>query len=126
MDASRPVAASGAIVLAAGTSSRMGAQKLLLPLGGRPLVAYSVAAACASPGDPVLVVLGREAERVAEALPPGRHVTVTNPNYASGMASSLRTGLDALPEAVAGALILLGDQPLVTRAIVAALLDEAR
>ena len=126
MDERTPGAALGAIVLAAGQSSRMGAQKLLLPLGGRPLVVYAVAAACASPADPVLVVLGREAERVAEALPPGRQVTVLNPNYTSGMASSLRIGLDALPAATSGALILLGDQPLVTQAIVAALLDEAR
>src|SRR5262249_14959880 len=121
-----PVVGIAAIILAAGQSSRMGAQKLLLPLGGRPLVAYAVAVACGSAADPVLVVLGREAEQVAEVLPLGRHMTVTNPDYASGMASSLRVGLAALPEAAAGALILLRDQPLVTPSIVAALLDEAR
>src|SRR5262245_20426761 len=126
MDAEPATAAIAAIVLAAGQSSRMGAQKLLLPLGGWPLVAYAVAAACASAADPVLVVLGREAEQVAQALPVGRFMLATNPDYASGMASSLRVGLDTLPEAVLGALILLGDQPLVTPSIVAALLDEAR
>src|SRR5262249_85172 len=126
MNEETPVATIAAIVLAAGQSSRMGAQKLLLPLGWRPLLAYAVAAASASAADPVLVVLGPEAERVAEALPAGRHLTTTNPDYASGMATSLRVGLAALPEAAAGALILLGDQPLITESIVTALLDEAR
>lgn len=115
----RPWSASryGAIVLAAGSSSRMGAHKLLLPLGGRPLVAYAVAAACASQAEPVVVVLGRRAEEVRAALPAGRYVTVVNPYFAAGMASSLRTGLRALRTAVgdsevAGMLIALADQPL--------------
>src|SRR5262249_53110312 len=108
-----PVVGIAAIILAAGQSSRMGAQKLLLSLGGRPLVAYAVAVACGSAADPVLVVLGREAEQVAEVLPLGRHMTVTNPDYASGMASSLRVGLAPLPEATTRALVLLGHPPLL-------------
>lgn len=106
----------GAIVLAAGSSSRMGAHKLLLPLGGKPLVAYAVAAACASAAQPVVVVLGRAADDVRAALPAGRFRTVVNPDYATGMAASLRVGLRTLREtsgdAISGVLIALADQPL--------------
>lgn len=126
-----------AIVLAAGSSSRMGAHKLLLPLGGRPLVAFAVAAACASSADPVVVVLGRAADEVRAALPlTARFRTVVNPDFAIGMASSLRAGLHALsttrrdhggpPDAsVAGALIALADQPLAGADLFDALLRAA-
>jgi molybdenum cofactor cytidylyltransferase len=117
--------AIGAVVLAAGRSSRMGAHKLLLPLGGRALVTYAVAAACVSAADPVVVVLGHDAERVRAALPPARYRTVTNAAYGEGMATSLRVGIAALP-AVAGALVLLADQPLMTSAALDAMIAEAR
>jgi CTP:molybdopterin cytidylyltransferase MocA len=71
-------------------------------------------------------VLGRGATEVAAALPAGRQQIIVNPDFATGMASSLRAGLEALPAAAAGALILLGDQPLVTPEIVARLLAEVR
>ena len=115
-----------AIVLAAGQSSRMGAHKLLLPLGNRPLVAYTVAAACASGAELVIVVLGHDAERVEAAMPSGRQHVVVNPSFRDGMATSLRAGLSALPAETAGALILLADQPLVTLDLVERLLSAAR
>lgn len=115
-----------AIVLAAGRSSRMGAHKLLLPLGERPLIAHAVVAACASSANPVLVVLGHDAERVAAALPPGRQQIVVNPNYQEGMATSLRTGLMALPPETQGVLVLLGDQPLFTLDLIEQMLEAAR
>ncbi len=115
-----------AIVLAAGRSSRMGAHKLLLPLGNRPLVAHAVAAACASGAEPVIVVLGHDAGRVAAALPAGRQQVVINPSYQEGMATSLRAGLLALPAEPAGALILLGDQPFVTLDLIEQVLAAAR
>lgn len=117
-----PVAA---VVLAAGRSSRMGQHKLLLPLGGTAIVAHTVAAACASEADPVLVVVGHEAERVRVALPPGRHTVVANPDHAQGMASSLRAGIAALPQEVAGALVVLGDQPLITAELLDRLIAAA-
>ncbi len=120
--ADNPVAA---IVLAAGRSSRMGAHKLLLPLGGRPLVAHAVRAACESRASPVIVVLGHEAERVRAALPAGSYTVVENPGYAAGMASSLRAGLAAVPESCAGALVVLGDQPLVSPELLNRLIDAA-
>lgn len=131
----------GAIVLAAGRSQRMqalGTPKQLLPLGGRPLLTYAVAAACASHAAPVIVTLGAQAERAQAALDKwaaatddtanGRYQCVVNPDFAQGMASSLRVGLAALRErapAVAGALIALADQPLASRDIFDALLAAA-
>jgi molybdenum cofactor cytidylyltransferase len=120
-----------AIVLAAGRSSRMGRHKMLLPLGGRPLVSYSVEAASASEADPVLVVLGYQATEVAEALPSGRYTTCFNHNFASGMASSLRLGIERLSRLgagtspILGAAVLLGDQPLVSTNIINRLLRAA-
>ncbi len=121
-----------AIVLAAGRSSRMGRHKLLLPLGGRPLVSYAVEAASASVADPVLIVLGYQATEVAEALPPSRCRTCINPNFASGMASSLRLGIETLSSLgdgtspIIGVAVLLGDQPLVSTDLINRLLDAAR
>lgn len=128
--AERARAPVAAIVLAAGRSSRMGRHKLILPLGGRPLVAHVVAAACSSRAEPILVVVGHEAERVREAVlgacPPERARFVVSPDYASGMASSLRAGLIAVPPACAGALVLLGDQPLVGPAVLDRLVAAAQ
>jgi len=118
--------AIAAIVLAAGKSSRMGANKLLLPLDGHPLVWYAINTACVSSADVVLVVLGNEAERVAAALPQGRYRRVDNPRFADGLSTSLQAGLDALPKNVDGALILLADMPFTASATVEALLAAAR
>jgi molybdenum cofactor cytidylyltransferase len=114
------------IVLAAGKSSRMGANKLLLPLDGHPLVWHAISGACASSADVVLVVLGNEAERVAAALPPGRYQRVDNPRFAEGLSTSLQAGLDALPGNADGALILLADMPFTASATLEALLAAAR
>jgi molybdenum cofactor cytidylyltransferase len=104
----------------------MGANKLLLPLDGHPLVWHAVQTACASSADVVLVVLGNEAERVAAALPQGRYRRVDNPRFADGLSTSLQAGLDALPKNVDGALILLADMPFTASATVEALLAAAR
>lgn len=114
-----------AIVLAAGRSSRMGTHKLLLPLGGRALVAHAVAAACSSLAEPILVVVGHEAARLRAALPPGRYAVAENPDYAQGMATSLRAGLGAVPACCSGVLVVLGDQPLQTAALLNRLLGAA-
>lgn len=118
--------AAAGIVLAAGRSSRMGAHKLLLPLGGRPLVAYAVNTALASRVHPVLVVLGHQAEQVRAALPPGAYHIIENPQYAGGMATSLRAGIAAVPSGAMGAIVLLADQPVLRPEHVKRLLAEAK
>ncbi len=103
-----------AVVLAAGHSRRMGeTNKLLAPLHGLPLIAHVVNSATSSIADPVIVVTGHEQELVHQALK-GRSVEyVHNAEHESGLASSVRTGLAALPDDMDGAIFLLGDMPLV-------------
>jgi len=88
----------------------MGRNKLLLDLGGQPLVRHVVEAASDGGCHQVVVVYADPA--VKEELTDST-TCVYNPEAQSGIASSLRTGLEALREEIAGALILLGDQPLV-------------
>ena len=107
-----------ALILAAGKSSRMeGANKLLAPLGGGPMIARVAAAALASRARPVVVVTGFEADKVAAALAGLAVGIVRNPDYARGLSASLKVGIGALRETgVAGALVLLGDMPYLTAA----------
>ncbi|MGO8946283.1 MAG: NTP transferase domain-containing protein [Ktedonobacterales bacterium] len=120
-----------AIVLAAGRSTRMGRHKLLLPLGGRPLVSYAVEAASASSADPVIVVVGYQAAEIQAALPAGRYRIRINHDYSRGMAGSLVQGIAALAalpagsRPLAGAIILLADQPLVSTRLINRLLESA-
>lgn len=115
-----------AIILAAGRSSRMGAHKLLLPLNGAPLLAWSLAAASASDARPVILALGRDAAMVADALPAGRYTTLINPRYAEGMGVTLAQAVGSLAPEVIGAVILLGDQPFMPTSTIQATLAAAR
>lgn len=114
-----------AIILAAGRSSRIGAHKLLLPLNGRPLLAWSLAAACASDARPVILALGRDAEMVADAIPVGRYTTIINPRYAEGMGVTLALAVKALAPEIIGAVVLLGDQPFMPTRVIQATLAAA-
>jgi molybdenum cofactor cytidylyltransferase len=106
-----PVAA---VVLAAGQSRRMGpVNKLLADVGGMPMVRQVVTAVAASRARPIVVVTGHEAERVRAALDGLPVSFVDNPDYAEGLSASLRHGLAAVPENAKGALVALGDMPLV-------------
>jgi molybdenum cofactor cytidylyltransferase len=110
----------GAIVLAAGLSSRMGSNKLLAPVGGKPLVRHAVEAALGSAAGPVIVVTGRDGDAVRGAVTPLAVSFVNNPDFSKGLSTSLRFGLNALPADCDGVVVLLGDMPGVT----AALLDK--
>ncbi len=112
-----------AVVLAAGSGERMGTQKLLLPLRGRPLVRWSVEAALASTAKRVVVVLGDRADAVGECLTGLRVDVVTNTAHALGMSTSLRTGVKAAGDCDA-AIFLLGDQPFVTGDLLDRLIHE--
>jgi CTP:molybdopterin cytidylyltransferase MocA len=115
--------ASAGLILAAGGSSRMGTPKQLLAVRGRPLLEQVVAQAGASRLDEVVVVLGGSAERISAEVEMGRARVVVNPDYASGMASSLRVGLAALGPEIERAVVILGDQPDVSAAVLDELLD---
>ena len=114
--------AVGAIVLAAGASTRMGEQKLLLPFAGTTVIAHIVRELHAAHVAAVHVVVGFEPDRVRAALSGSRVNIVENPDYTRGMLSSIRAGLSSAPETWTAALIALGDQPLIRAAHAAALL----
>jgi len=101
-----------ALVLAAGLSSRMGENKLLVDVGGRPMVARVVDAVLESAARPVVVVTGHQEAAVRAALAGRAVVFASNPEPAAGLSSSLRAGLHGVGE-VDGALVCLGDMPWV-------------
>ena len=106
----------GAIVLAAGGSTRLGHSKQLVVHEGRALVVRAVDAAREAGAHPVVVVLGAEADAVDAVLRQRAVVRVVNPRWADGVGTSLAAGLSAIVEhapAVHGVLIALADQPLV-------------
>lgn len=107
-----------AILLAAGESRRMGSQKLLLSFGSSTVIAHIVDQLLRSAVDKVFVVLGHDAERIAQELS-GRPINVVpNPNYKAGMLSSVRCGLQALPQQCEAVMVMLGDQPAITSKLV--------
>src|SRR5260370_5033069 len=106
-----PATRSAGIVLAAGSSRRMGSPKQLLRIDGRPLLEVVVGHANASRLDEVLVVLGAAADEIRSQVDFGRARVLINPDHASGMASSLPAGLAALDGDVHRAMVSLGDQP---------------
>lgn len=110
------------IILAAGKSSRMGgANKLLQPFDGTVMIRKTAEQICKAELGPAVLVTGRDADEIAQAID-GLDITIThNPDFATGMASSLRAGLNALPDGTEGALVCLGDMPLVTAANLAAI-----
>ncbi len=111
-----------AVILAAGQSRRMGGDnKLSRPVDGVPLIRRTVETVLASAARPVVVVTGHEAETVRSLLS-GLAVTfVHNPRFADGLSTSLRAGLDVLPDDVDGTLVSLGDMPAITSAHIDAL-----
>ena len=106
-----------AIVLAAGRSTRMGAQnKLLADIGGKPMVRRVVEAVLGSAARPVLVVTGHQQADVRAELTELDLSFVANPDFASGLSSSLKAGVRAVSDECAGALVLLGDMPQIEAA----------
>ena len=120
----RPGRVAG-IVLAAGSSVRMGRNKLLLELAGQSVVRRAVSRALAAL-DPVIVVLGHEADRVRQELAGLSCRIVVNPEHGRGMDTSVRAGVAALPADADAAVMLLADMPLVTPAMLAGLVERFR
>ena len=133
---------TAAIILAAGSSSRMGGgrHKLLLPLDDRPVLAHVIDATLASQARPIIVVLGHQSDQVRSQI---KHYTIhhditliENMNYLQGMSTSLRLGVQTLLSygykksstsyQVDSALIMLGDQPMVTPQVIDTLIGAYR
>tara|TARA_R110001592_G_scaffold70815_3_gene216708 strand:+ start:4242 stop:4862 length:621 start_codon:yes stop_codon:yes gene_type:complete len=112
-----------AVVLAAGRSTRMGpVNKLTADYQGGALVRHAAEAALASRAAEVVVVVGHEADSVCDALAGLNVRFISNPDYATGLASSVKAGVAAVGPDATGAVILLGDMPGVTSAVVDALI----
>jgi len=118
-----------AIVLAAGQSSRFRAAggtdltKLVAKLDGKPIVRRVVEAALATKARPIVVVTGYGRDSVEAAVADLDVGLAFNPKFASGLASSLSVGLFAMPRDVVGALVLLGDMPLIEARLADALIE---
>lgn len=107
-----------AIILAAGQSTRMGAQnKLLLADGGDPLVRHAVKMAVLSQLKPVVVVLGHDADRVRAACDGLPVIFTLNSDFAQGLSTSLKAGIKALPDNIDGAAVILADMPELDMAL---------
>ncbi len=101
------------IILAAGKSRRMGQNKLLLPFNNKVILQHVLDTAAQTPLSPLILVLGPESNKLQEQISTGRAVVITNHDTSKGYSSSLQAGLNAIPDQCAGAMFLLGDQPLL-------------
>lgn len=122
----------GAVMLAAGRASRMGddaGHKLLAKFDGETLIRRMASTALSSTASQWVVVTGHRGDDIAASLHGLDVKLVDNPEFASGMASSLKRGLATLDDDIAGALILLGDMPALTSAhlnrLIAAFKEDA-
>jgi molybdenum cofactor cytidylyltransferase len=115
-----------AIVLAAGSSTRMGTVKPLVRIGGKTMLERTLLAVRESRVDEIVVVLGHSAALIQQSVHLDGTRVVMNNSYQEGMASSLRTGLSSLRANAAAALIVLADQPFLKRETIDRLIDEYR
>jgi molybdenum cofactor cytidylyltransferase len=107
-----------AIVLAAGCSSRMGVQKLLLPFGQATVISHIVGQVTTSMVKKTYVVVGHQAQEVTRELAGNTVSIINNKEYTSGMLASFRAGLRHISRQFNGILVVLGDQPTITSAII--------
>jgi molybdenum cofactor cytidylyltransferase len=113
-----------AVILAAGRSTRMGGpNKLLAELNGKTLVRIVTDQALASKAKDVIVVTGHQAEQVEKALQGLKVKFVRNPDFAGGLASSVKAGIAAVPANADAAVICLGDMPLISAQLIDRLIE---
>lgn len=112
----------GAAILAAGTASRMGRQKLLLPLGDQPVLGHVLTIVRHIPFAETVAVIGEPRQELTALGSQYGIRTVYNPERLSGQASSIATAITHMPGDVDGILFLPGDQPLITVDLLQALL----
>ncbi len=114
--------AVAAVVLAAGSSSRLGQPKQLVPIGGRPALAYTLNALRASNVDRIVLVIGHAAAEIEAALDLTGVAVVRNEKYAEGQSTSVLAGVKSLPDEVGAALMVVGDQPMLAATVIDAIL----
>ena len=118
------------ILLAAGASTRMGRPKQLLPMyGNRPLLRHVVESALMEPVSPVIVVLGANAAQIAPCLDGLPVRIVVNPDWAEGMGTSLRRGIEELAKCtppVDSVIVALADQPDILTGHLTKLIETQR
>ena len=114
-----------AVLLAAGSSTRMGRNKLLLSLGGDTVVRRAVQAAIDSGVDRVVVVLGHEADLVRPQLEGLACEVILNPDHSRGVGTSLHAGIRAAADADA-VVVLLADMPFVTAGMIRGVVERQR
>ncbi len=112
-----------AIILAAGESRRMGQPKLLLPFGEKTIIETVVEKVVSSKVNNTLVVLGSEREKVEKKVKNFPVKVVFNPDYPSGMLSSVLCGFKTLPEETQAVVVVLGDQPSVSTEVIDKIVD---
>jgi molybdenum cofactor cytidylyltransferase len=121
----RPGPVAG-ILLAAGTSSRMGSNKLLFELGGESVLRGAAQRALAGGLAPLLVVLGHQEEKARSELDGLPCQVVINPSYEQGITSSLQSGVAALPAEAQAVVVMLADMPFVSAEMIAGLIARYR
>jgi molybdenum cofactor cytidylyltransferase len=115
------------ILLAAGTSSRMGSNKLLFKLEGESVLRRAAKRALAGGLSPLVVVLGHESDKAARELEGLSCEWALNPLYEQGINSSLKSGIMAVQGMkVQAAMVMLADMPFVTPEMIAAMIDRYR
>jgi len=107
-----------AIVLAAGEAKRMGQAKLLLPWQGKTILEHVLDQLLHSQVDEIILVLGHEAKQMREKIPAQGIKIAINPDYQEGMSASLRQGLMIIDEKAEAFLVVLGDQPGISKEII--------
>jgi molybdenum cofactor cytidylyltransferase len=125
-DADRMSAVVAGVVLAAGASTRMGRNKLLLKLEGMTLVRRAAVRAVEAGLTPVIVVLGHDAVQTRAELDGLSVIVEVSGGYQEGTAASLRTGIGALAPHVGAVVVMLADMPLVTPEMLATLVERYR
>ncbi len=113
-----------AIVLAAGKSARMGQNKLLLPLAGKPLLNWVLDAVVASAVDEIVVVTGRDADQVMALVADYSLRCVYNAQYRLGQGGSISCGVNALSRDSRYCFFVMGDQPFIDSRLIDALIDD--
>jgi molybdenum cofactor cytidylyltransferase len=114
-----------AVLLAAGSSSRFLGPKQLARIGGLTLVERALDVIPAGQVRETVLVVGHEAAAIAAAVGDREGVTIVlNANYRTGMGGSIRAGILALAKEAEGAMILLADQPFVTRPLLRRMLKQ--